>query len=107
MNVLIDKSYITDYQYTSRYSGFPIYYNTLDNKHIYGITSHLKQDASYAIHTVQDYDTLDSIALKYYGRPDLYWVIADFNRIKDRFIKLYDNYTTLNIPNISEIGFEI
>ena len=47
---------------------------------------------------IKDTDTLDSLALKYYGRPDLFWVIADFNRIQDPYINLYENYNFLNIP---------
>jgi len=105
MDVLIDKSK-RDYNYTSRYASFPYYYNTLDKKYVYGITGWLTQDTEYTIHNVEDIDTLDSLALKYYGRPDFYWVIADFNRIIDPYIKLNENYNFLYIPTLSGIRFK-
>ena len=71
MEVLKGKS-IKDYEYTSRYGPFPFFYNSNDDKYIYGITSWLSLDCEYSIHNVADTDTLDSLALKYYGRPDLY-----------------------------------
>lgn len=105
MNKISDKQYKT-YDYTSRYSGFPIYYNEVDKKYIYGITSNLSERTSYTLHNLSDYDTLDSLALHYYGRPDLYWIIADFNRIRDPFIKLSTYYKSLKIPSMSDISFE-
>ena len=71
MNILKNKSYRT-YDYTSRYSTYPYYYNTLDKKYIYGITGQLSDETEYTLHYVTDRDTLDSLALYYYGRPDLY-----------------------------------
>ena len=52
-------------------------------------------------------DTLDSLALKYYGRPDLFWIIADFNRIQDPFIKLVDYFSIIKIPSLSTLSFEV
>lgn len=103
-DVLKDKQ-TRDYEYISRYASFPFYYNTLDNKYIYGITSQLNDNIVYVKHKIVQSDTLDSLAYKYYGRPDLYWVIADFNRIQDPFIELYNNYKSLNIPQLSNISF--
>ena len=105
MDVLKNKSY-KQYPYISRYSGFPFYYNTLDKKYIYGITKQLSLDTPYVLHKVTQTDTLDSLSLQYYGRPDLYWVIADFNRIQDSYIKLSERYETLKIPSISSIVYE-
>lgn len=105
MEVLKDKSYKSS-SALSRYSAFPYYYNSEDNKYIYGITGHLGQNVTYVAHKITITDTLDSLALKYYGRPDYYWIIADFNRIKDPFIKLYGNYEYMNIPNMSSVSFE-
>lgn len=105
MDVLKDKQSKT-YSYISRYSAFPFFYNTKDTKYIYGITSQLNTNISYVAHKVNQADTLESLALKYYGRPDYYWIIADFNRIQDPFIKLIDRYTVINIPSLSNISFE-
>lgn len=105
MNVLTDKAYKT-YENLSRYSPFPYYYNTLDHKFVYGLTKHLGRGVSYTLHEVQEHDTLDSLALYYYGRPDYYWVIADFNRIKDPFIHLKSEFKEIKIPTLTNVSFE-
>jgi len=105
MDVLKDKQ-TKSYPSLSRYSPIPYYYNTQDNKYIYGLTKQLGQGVDYVIHRVKSNDTLDSIALYYYGRPDYYWIVADFNRIQDPFINLIDKFETIKIPSISYIYFE-
>lgn len=94
-----------EYNKLSRYSGVPYYYNPVDNKYMYGIGKNLRNDTTYKVHKVEDGDTLDSIALYYYNNPTYYWIIADFNRIQDPFIKLKVG-TKLNIPTFSCIQFE-
>ena len=105
MDVLKNKTYKT-YNYLSRYTAFPYYYNTLDSKYIYGLTKQLNKNTIYVAHKVTQKDTLDSLANYYYGRPDLYWVIANFNNINDCFIKLYGNYTIIKVPSLSSIEYE-
>ena len=105
MNILKNKSYRT-YDYTSRYSTYPYYYNTLDKKYIYGITGQLSDKTEYTLHYVTDRDTLDSLALYYYGRPDLYWIIADFNRIQDPYINLFEKYNYIYIPSLSGVKYK-
>lgn len=105
MNILKNKSYRT-YDYTSRYSTYPYYYNTLDKKYIYGITGQLSDETEYTLHYVTDRDTLDSLALYYYGRPDLYWIIADFNRIQDPYINLFEKYNYIYIPSLSGVKYK-
>lgn len=104
MDVLRDKQWI-EYNYTSRYTPFPLYYNTLDDKYIYGITKQLGEDTTYILHTLIDSDTVDSLALYYYGRPDYFWIICDYNNINDPYIKLIDKYTSVKIPSISDIYY--
>lgn len=104
MDVLKDKSY-AHYDYTCRYSGIPYYYHTIDQKYVYGIGSNLKKDTQYVTHQVAFDDTLDSLALKYYGNPTLWWVIAYFNNIQDSLENLYDIRNTVRIPTISNIEF--
>lgn len=106
MDILKNKQY-RQYDYISRYSTFPLYYNTVDEKYIYGITSHLSEQSQYVAHKVVATDTLDSLAFKYYGRPDLYWIIADFNRIQDPFITLIDKVSVIKIPSLSTLSFEV
>ena len=104
MDVLKDKSY-REYDSLSRYATFPTYYNTLDGKYVYGIMSQLNGDTQSVEHEVEDTDTLESLAFKYYGRPDYYWIIAMFNNINDSFSRLYGKYRTLKVPVISNISF--
>ena len=104
MNVLKDKSSRT-YFYTSRYATLPYYYNTLDKKYMYGISKNLNTNTDYVLHNLVDSDSLDSLALKYYGRPDLFWVIADFNNLNDPYIRLVDKMSSIKIPALSEIAW--
>lgn len=104
MNDLINKTF-RQRDYTSRYNVVPIYYNIVDQKYIHGLTYNLSLDTEYSIHTVEEMDDLDRLAFKYYGRPDLYWVIADFNRIQDPYINLYENYNFIYIPALAGIRY--
>ena len=104
MDVLVNKSK-KFYDYTSRYAPFPYYYHTVDKKYVYGITNNLNTNTEYVVHMIKDTDTVDSLALKYYGRPDLYWVICDFNRIQDPYINLYDNFNFIFIPSLSGLRY--
>ena len=104
MDVLKDRE-VKSYEYISRYSSFPFYYNSEDDKYIYGLTSQLNEDTPFVAHSVVQGDTLDKLANYYYGRPDLYWIIADFNRIQDSFVELFGNYKTLKIPSLSSISY--
>lgn len=105
MDRLTNKNYKT-YDYISRYSSIPYYYNKEDNKYIYGLSSYLSEDNTFVAHTIKDYDTLDLLALTYYGRPDLYWIIADFNKILDPFINLQEKFTTIKIPTLTNIYYK-
>ncbi len=104
MDVLVDKSY-RNYDGYSRYTNFPYYYHTVDNKYVYGTTAHLKDSTPYIIHIVEQNDTLDIISLKYYNNPTYYWVIADFNRIRDPYISLKIG-DRIKVPTFSAIEFE-
>lgn len=105
MDILTEKS-TKQYDTLSRYSSFYTYYNTLNNKYIYGLTSPLSTEGTYVLHQVSEADTLESLAFKYFGRPDYFWVVAMFNDIDDAFINLYDKFKTIKIPSISNIFFE-
>ena len=103
--VLKDKQYIQS-DHISRYATFPIYYNTRDNKYVNGITSQLREDTPYVEVKIEPGDNLDNLSEHYYGRPDYYWIIADFNRITDSFTELYGKYKTLRVPVLSNIAFK-
>lgn len=105
MEVLINKQ-TKSYDYLSRYATFPFYYHTEDKKYIYGLTKHLNTNIEHVIVDIEMSTTLDSLANKYYGRPDYWWIIADFNRISDPFIQLFGNYETLKIPSMAAISYE-
>lgn len=105
MDILKDKA-TENYSYISRYANFYYYYNTADKKYMYGLTAQLSNETSFVTVQVEPNCTLDFLANKYYGRPDYFWVIADFNRISDPFINLYPTYTTIKVPNIGSIEYE-
>lgn len=105
MDRLTNKSY-KSYSYISRYSVVPYCYNELDDKYVFEIAKSMDRSTSYTIHTIKDYETLDLLALTYYGRPDFYWIIADFNGILDPFTSLWGNYETIKIPSLSGIQFK-
>lgn len=105
MSILTNKSY-KQYDKLSRYSVFPYYFNTLDNKYIYGTTAQLYTSTKYTAYTVRKNDTYDSIALSAYNNPTYYWIICDFNRIQDPFTPPEPG-TVLKIPSFSSIYFNI
>lgn len=103
MDVLTNKSY-KDYSRLSRYSPFPTYYHTIDDKYVGGTTSYLKDTTLYSSYTVKEGDTFDTLALEFYNNPTLYWIICSFNHIQDPFRKLKVG-EILKIPAISNIEF--
>ena len=105
MDVLRGKQY-KSYDRLSRYSNFPIYYNTLNDKYCSGTTTYLNEDTDYILYKVVKNDTYDSISLYYYNNPTYYWIICNFNRIADPFEKPKPG-TKLKIPIISNIEFFI
>lgn len=104
MNTLKDKSY-AKFDYLSRYTSIPYYYDTLSDRQIYGIGTNLKNTTEYVTHVIKSNDTLNSLALKYYNNPTFWWVIAYFNDIQDAFKPLKDKYVTLKIPSIASVEF--
>ena len=111
MNVLTTKTIKTG-RYFSRYNGFPYYYNKLsekkipirdkdgnisidqqtgeplyriDGKYNMATSSWLKDSSEFEAYIVQENDTYDSIALRKYNNPTMYWIICDYNRIIDPF----------------------
>ena len=104
MNVLKNEKYL-QYERISRYSQFPYYYNTLDNKYICSTTAYLDDSTTYNFYTVKDGDTYDSIALEMYGNPTYYWLICSFNRIQNPF-DLPERGSQIKIPVLTDIEFE-
>lgn len=103
MDILTTK-YYKQFDYVSRYSAFPIYYHTLDDKYIVGRDQWISDNTAYTLHTVEQGDTYDKLALLYYNNPTYYWVICAFNRIQDPF----ENppiQTLLKIPSLSSISY--
>ena len=96
------------FDYISRYTPFPFYYDSSDPSHryLYGTTANLNNTTSYVLHEVKRGETYDSIALNYYNVPTLYWVICDYNRIEDPFIPPKTG-TKLKIPTLSNIEFDV
>lgn len=105
MDILTNKQY-KQYDKISRYAPFPIYYNKLDNRWMYGIPSSLNRNTTFINHVVKSADTLDSLALYYYGNPTYYWAIADFNNIHDAFEPLPVGMV-VKVPTFSALQFQI
>lgn len=97
---------VETYDYISRYSGIPYYYDEEKGSDIYGLTRKLNKETSYVSHTLKPNDTLDYLALKYYNNPTFWWAIAYFNSITDPFIRLQTKMKVIKIPAISSIIFE-
>ena len=104
MDTLRNKTYAS-FDYISRYSDTPYYYDALTDKQIFGIGTNLKDNTEFVTHIIKSNDTLNSLALKYYNNPTFWWVIAYFNNIQDPFKPLRDKYVTIKIPSISSIEF--
>jgi nucleoid-associated protein YgaU len=104
MDTLKNKKYAT-FDYISRYTNIPYYYDTLKDREIYGIGTNLKNNSEYLTHVVKQNDTLHNLSLKYYNNPTFWWVIAYFNDIQDSFKPLINKYSTLKIPSIASIEF--
>lgn len=104
MDTLKNKNYAS-FDYTSRYTNTPYYFDTIENKEVYGIGTNLKTQAEFVTHKVKSNDTLDSLALKYYNNPTFWWIIAYYNDIQDPFKPLIAKFETLRIPSISSLEF--
>ena len=104
MDTLKSKMY-ANFDYLSRYTNTPYYYDTLKDRQVYGIGTNLKTSSEFVTHIVKSNDTLNSLSLKYYNNPPFWWVIAMFNDIQDPFKPLRDKFETIKIPSISSIEF--
>lgn len=104
MDTLRNKTF-ESFDYLSRYTNTPYYFDTLHSREIYGIGTNLKNTSEFVTHKVKSNDTLNSLALKYYNNPTFWWVIAYFNDIQDPFKPLRNKYETLKVPSISSIEF--
>lgn len=92
-----------DYNYVSRYANLDTYFNSKDKTRYYETARPINKSKvkNYVTHIVGRNETLDTIALKYYGRPLYWWIIADYNDILDVF-NLKEG-TNLKIPYLSDI----
>lgn len=104
MDRLQEKAYRT-YNYISRYSSFPYYYNTEDEKYIYGTTAYLDDSTPYTLYKIQKNDTWDSMALKFYNSPTFFWILCDFNRVQNPY-EMPEVGTLIKVPALTNIKFE-
>ena len=104
MDELKNKKYMS-FNYVSRYTGVPYYYNVKDDREVAGLGKNLLKDTNWVAHKVKPTDTLDSLALNYYNNPTYWWAIAYFNDIQDAFIKLSDRFEIIKIPAINGLVF--
>ena len=105
MNVLKNEKYLK-YDKLSRYSQFPYYYNTLDDKYICGTTAYLDNTTNYILHQVNEGETYDSLALACYGNPTYYWIICSYNHVQNPFVEPIPG-SFIKLPVLSDIVFEV
>lgn len=105
MDKLTNKRFET-FDYLSRYTGVPYYYDTQKKKDVYGLSRKVDFSTPYLSHKLVPEDTLDSLALDYYNNPTFWWIIASFNKILDPFENLMLNFTVIKIPDITSFQFE-
>jgi hypothetical protein len=105
MEKLTNKRF-NSFDYTSRYTSVPYFYDTEAQTDVYGIGTQMSPNTNFVSHSVKPEDTLDSLALTYYNNPTYWWVIAYFNKITDPFIHLSKKFSILKIPTISGIIFK-
>lgn len=104
MDILTNRR-IESYDYNSRYATVPYFFNTVDKRQIYGIGTAFDKNIQWVLHVVKQQDTLDRLALQYFGNPTFWWIIAYFNDIQDAFENLSAKFRTIKIPSISKISF--
>jgi len=56
----------------------------------YKLNEDLKKSFSYDLYEVQNDDWWENISFKYYGTPDLWWIIALVNEVMNPFEHLED-----------------
>lgn len=103
MDILSNETY-KQHNNLSRYAIVPIFYNKLDKRYQPGFPMRLEKQTSFVKHEIKSGDTLDSLALYYYGNPTYYWIIADFNDILDPFLPLIVGQI-INIPTFQALTF--
>jgi len=54
---------------------------------------------NYTVYTVVQGDRLDRLSYKFFGRPDLWWAIVEYNPELQNFINLAPG-TVLRVPNV-------
>lgn len=101
MRDTIKKLGVVEYTYMSRMAGLETYNNIQDNTMLLGTYLPIKQSDSYFLYTAQQGDTLDSIALKNYGTPIYWWIIADYNDMLDCTQPILG--MTLKIPELTGV----
>ena len=103
MDITKDKHYKT-FDKISRYTTTPIAYNMLDKKYMSCKWNPVRKDIIFEWHTVEPGETLDYLALCFYGNPTYYWYIADFNDIFDPFYQPAAG-DKIKIPSLSSLEF--
>lgn len=85
----------------SRIINYPEGLSTLNRKPLEYIAS---EDDIY--HLVTDFDTLNSIAAKYYGDDKLYWVVQDINKLENSWELSHLLGKTLLIPDLDKLKLQ-
>lgn len=93
---------LKQYSYLSRYTSVPLMHDAKGNQ--YHGTVKWTEETTGSTYKVKVGDTLEKIALAYYGNPNFWWVVADANRILDPFEELEEG-RVLKIISLNDIKF--
>lgn len=91
---------------SSRYSTYNIIDNSKNKELEIKLSNTISENRTFKgyYYTVEGLnENLYSIAKKYYGNEDLYWIIAKANNLKDDGLAIMSKGITLIIPNYNEL----
>lgn len=96
---------LKQYSYLSRYTSVPVMGDSTAGRQYHGTVKWIDmEDIEYTIYSCKGGETLENLALNFYGNPQYWWVIADANRIIDSFKPLEEGMS-LKIISLNDIKF--
>jgi nucleoid-associated protein YgaU len=84
-----ENSVVDYFRKTENGQAYPIVFYTFDTL----------DSISYYTHTFVKGETLTALSWKYFNRPDLWWVIAEYNPEITNFVNI-EGGTVLRIPHV-------
>jgi len=93
---------IDDREYSSKHEEFcNIYYNYLNDKSVDEYIEAYIEEGQFWVHPYRKFERYDTIAYRYYGQDQDWWVIPLFNKVSD----LFEASLNFNVLRIPYLGF--